>query len=440
MKNFLVIALILTITLSTSHAQEKLSLQQAIQIALEKNISVIGAKNSMEIQRSGVLSEYGRLLPNVSAEGTWARNGSSFDATPLIPSGLSAGGGTTASLDARISIGNGFSNLSSIDRAQNLAGAEEYNYQQSRQSIALAVHQAYLTVLRNKQLLKVAEDNLKRSQQQLSRIVESNKVGAVAKADLYRQQVQTANDELSVINAQSNYDNSKNDLLYLLSLDVTKEYEFDDVAVNAEVEQSDSAYQNEMHDYAALVNEALSSRPDYQASLLSRDAASNSLTIAKLGHWPSLSLNGGYGYTLAGRSDFSNFKNSTGWDVALTLHVPIFSGFQVSSNVQTSQLNYELAEQNLEQSKRKVQKEIRTALLNLQTAKKRMDVSVKNVVSAEEDRRIAEERYNLGSNTLLDLLVATANYTSALSNKVSASYDYMYAKQQFRIAVGKDKY
>lgn len=440
MNKILVIALILTITSSASHAQEKLSLQQAIQIALEKNISVIGAKNSMEIQRSGVLSEYGRLLPNVSAEGTWSRNGSSFDATPLIPSGVSAAGGTTASLDARISIANGFSNLSSIDRAQNLANAEEYNYQQSRQSIALAVHQSYLTVLRNKQLLKVAEDNLKRSQQQLSRIVESNKVGAVAKADLYRQQVQTANDELSVINAQSNFDNSKNDLLYLLSLDVTKEYVFDDVAINAEVESADSTFQTENYDYGTLVAEALSSRPDYQSSVLTRDAASNNLTIAKLGHWPSLTLNGGYGYRMAGGSDFSNFKNSTGWDVALTLHLPIFSGFQVSSTVQTSELNYELAEQNLEQSKRKVQKEIRTALLNLETAKKRMDVSVKNVVSAEEDRRIAEERYNLGSNTLLDLLVATANYTTALSNKVSATYDFIYAKQQFRIAVGRDKY
>lgn len=440
MKKFLVIALVSTITFAASQAQEKLSLQQAIQIALEKNISVIGAKNSMEIQRSGVLSEYGRLLPNVSASGTWSRNGSSFDATPLIPSGVSATGGTTASIDATISISNGFSNLSSIDRAKNLAGSEEYSYQQSRQSIALAVHQSYLTVLRNKQLLKVSEDNLKRSQQQLSRITESNKVGAVAKADLYRQQVQTANDELSVINAQSAYDNSKYDLLYLLSLDVTKEYDIDDIAPMSDLERADSTYQYEMQDYNKLVEEALAARPDYQSSLLSRDAASNSVTIAQLGHWPSLSLNGGYGYKMVGGSDFSNFNNSTGWDVALTLRIPIFSGFQVSANVQTNQLNFELAEQNLEQAKRKVQKDIRTAMLNLEAAKKRMDVSNKNVLSAEEDRRIAEERYNLGSNTLLDLLVATANYTTALSNKVSAAYDFVYAKQQFRIAVGKDKY
>jgi outer membrane protein TolC len=57
--------------------------------------------------------------------------------------------------------------------------------------------------------------------------------------------------------------------------------------------------------------------------------------------------------------------------------------------------------------------------------------------SAEEDRRIAEERYNLGSNTLLDLLVATSNYTQAQSNKVSSSYDFIYAKTAVQDRCGK---
>ncbi|KAB2925023.1 MAG: TolC family protein [Bacteroidetes bacterium] len=440
MKRSLVIALFFIVLQVPVAAQQKLSLQQAIATALEKNISVISAKNSMEIRRSGVLAEYGQLLPNVYAAGTWSRDGRSFEATPLIPSGVSAGGSTVASLNARLSLSNGLSNFSSIDRAKNLAGAEEYNFQQSRQNIALSVQQFYLAVLRNKQLLKVSEDNLTRSKQQLSRIEESNRVGAVAKADLYRQQVQTANDELSLINAQNAFDNSKLDLLYLLSLDVTQQYEFDDDGVMQEVARMDSVYQNESYDYTAIVENALASRPDYQSSLLSRDAASNSLTIAKLGHYPSLSIDGGLGYFMAGTSGFSDFKNSSSWDVALSVRIPIFSGFQTSNAVQTSRLGFELAEQNLEQAKRKVQMDIRSALLDLETARKRYDVSLKNVRSAEEDRRIAEERYNLGANTLLDLLIANANYTSALSTKVSSAYDFLYAKQQFRIAAGRDKY
>ena len=124
----------------------------------------------------------------------------------------------------------------------------------------------------------------------------------------------------------------------------------------------------------------------------------------------------------------------------MTLSVPLFSGFEVSTQVQTSQLDLQLAESSVEQAKRKVSKDIKSALLSLETAKKRYEVSIKSVKSADEDRRIAEERYNLGANTLLDLLTANANYTQAQSNQVSSTYDFVYAKLQFRIAVGREKY
>lgn len=434
MKKYLLIFLLSPLFTFTTIAQEKLTLQQAIHTALEKNISVISARNAMEIQRSGVLVEYGRLLPMVSASARWGRGGSTVSSTTL------ATGSTAASIDASVSLANGLSNIYSIDKAKNEAGSSEYDYQQSRQAIALAAFGAYTNVLKTKQLLKVSEDNLKRSRQQLSRIEESNKVGAVAKADLYRQQVQTATDELAVINAQNDYDNARYNLLYLLSLDVTKEYTIEDDSIMQAVEKADSIAQQDTYDYAKLVEEALAARPDYQSLLLKRDAAANALTISQLGHYPSLSLDGRYGYGTVGGSDFSNFQNKSDWNLAFTVRVPIFSGFQVSSAVQTSQLNYELAVQNLEQKRREVQKNISTDLLNLEATKKRLEVSLKSVASAAEDFRIAEERYNLGSNTLLDLLVATANYTTAISNKVNASYDYLYAKQQLKISIGKDRY
>lgn len=437
MKQISKLFLYLAVSISLAFAQEKLSLQQAIQIALDNNIDVVSAKNRLEAQKASTQAAYGGLLPSVSASASWNRSGSSFDPTPIIPSGVTARGSVSAGIDASVTLFDGFRNWTNVDRANRLSASTEYDLQKRKQDIALAVQQSYLTVLRNKQLLKVSEDNLKRSQQQLARITESNKVGAVAKADLYRQQVQTANDELSVISAQNAFENSKFDLLYILALDVTKEYNFDDEAVLRDVEKMDSTYQAEVYDYQKLVNEALAARPDYQSSVLAKEVASNAVTIAQAGHYPSLSLNGGYG--MSGNS-FGTFTDTKTWNIGLSLRLPLFNGFQTSATIQSSQLDYQFAEQSLEQSKRKVQKDIRAALLSLETAKKRLDVSIKSVASAEEDRRIAEERYNLGSNTLLDLLTATANYTQALSNKVSASYDFLYAKQAFKIAIGRDKY
>ena len=431
MKKPLVTVLFLAaLTLSTV-AQEKLTLQQAIQTALEKNIDVIRARNTSQIQNANVTAAYGNFIPSLSANASWGRNGTTAPVT-------SASGSVGAGLSMGLTIFDGFRNTSTLSSASASADAANYNYEKMKQDIVLTVQQAYLTVLRNKQLLAVSEDNLKRSKQQLSRIEESNKVGAVAKADLYRQQVQTANDELALISAQSNFDNSKADLLYLISSDVTKEYTFDDESVDLQIVQLQfDSLQQEKAEYNKLIEEALQARPDYQSSIMARNIAQSNLTIARSGHYPTLGLNGGYGY---GGDDFSTLTDTKSWNIGLKLSLPIFSGFQTSTQVQTSELNLELADQSLEQAKRKVAKDIKTALLSLETAHKRYEVSLKNVVSAAEDRRIAEERYNLGSNTLLDLLVATANYTQAQSDKVNASYDFVYAKQQFRIVVGRDKY
>lgn len=221
-------------------------------------------------------------------------------------------------------------------------------------------------------------------------------------------------------------------------MDVTKDYDFQDESILKEISGlNEDSLQQEYADYHQLVQEALQARPDYQSSLLAKNIAQNDLSIARSGYYPQLSLGGSYGL---GGNDFSTISDTKSWSVGLTLSVPLFNGFQTSTQVQTSRLNFELADQSVEQAKRKVAKEIRTALLNLETARKRHEVAKKSVRSAEEDRRIAEERYNLGANTLLDLLVATSNYTQALSDKVNASYDFIYAKEAFKIAIGKEKY
>ena len=438
MKKILTIALISLVCSAASLAQEKLTLKEAVRIALEKNIDVIRSKNTMQISDANVTSSVGNLLPSLSASASVGRNGSSFDPSVFVPSGLSANGSASAGLNANVVLFDGVRNWTSYSRASSSADAAAFNFAKQKEITVLTVEQAYLTVLRNEQLLKVSQENLKRSQQQLSRIEESNKVGAVAKADVYRQQVATANDELALINAQSNYDNSKQDLLYLLTLDVTQDYLFQDDEVLQRIEGlvSDSL-QQERSDYNNLVQEALNSRPDYQSSLIAKQLSENDLTISRSGHYPTLSLGAGYGMS---GNDLGTISDTKTWNWRLSLSVPIFNGFQTSTQVQTSELNLELAEVQVQQAKRNVAKEVKTSLLNLEAARKRYDVSLKNMKSAEEDRRIAEERYNLGSNTLLDLLVATSNYTQAQSNKVSSSYDFIYAKLQFRIAVGREKF
>ncbi len=449
---FLLLLLFLAANLFAQTTPGKpLTFKQAIDAALEKNIDILRAQNALEGQQSAVLSAYGNFLPNLSASGGWTRQethqpGSTagfYTVGGVVYPTAGTSGVTTSNsfrtgISASLTLFDGFNNTSNLNKASATAVSNEFTLYRTRQSIVFQTQTLYLQVLRNRTLLSVSQDNLKRSQQQLQRIVESNKVGAVAAADVYRQQVQTANDELSIIRAQNTYDNSKADLLFLLSLDVVQDYDISDSQLIAEAEKADAAEAKGLYsDYNLLVSQALASRPDYQASLYSKQSAESDVTISRSGYLPIISASAGYSLN---NSEISTISDNKFMNWGLSFSLPLFNGFQTNAQVQAAKLRLRNSEDQVGQAARQVQVDVRKAMLNFESSIKALDVSMKAVVSAEEDRRIAEERYNLGAGILLDLLTANANYTQALSNKVNAQYDLVLAKQQLKYVVGAEKY
>ncbi len=436
---------------SQNKSEAVLTLQQAVDIALQKNINVITAQNSLESQQSMVTAAYGNFLPSLNASGGWSKQENHQPGTEpttynlggsliTIPgsSGVSSTNYYQTSLRAGLTLFDGFSNTSTLNSASESAVSREYALYRTRQTVVYTAQQYYLTVLRNQSLLKVAQDNLESSKQQLERIQESNKVGAVAIADVYRQQVQTANDELLLINAQNNYDNSKADLQFYLGIDVSKEYEFNDPAIAADtVNMNVASLANQFTDFDQLVQQAMQTRPDYQSAIYAKESAGSDVTSARSSYYPTISASAGYSLN---NSELSKLSNNKVYSWGLNFSLPLFNGFQTSTNVQERQLALRNAEAQVDQTRRQVQVDVKKAMLNYQAALKNIDVTQKTMTSASEDRRIAQEKYNLGSGTLLDLLTATANYTQAASNRVNAIYDFLLAKQQMKYVVGTEKY
>ena len=143
---------------------------------------------------------------------------------------------------------------------------------------------------------------------------------------------------------------------------------------------------------------------------------------------------------LSGNTTFANLSDISTWSYGLTLSIPLFSGFQTIYEGAGGGTSADNADQAMSQSRRLVQKDLKQAILNLESARKKVDVSQKGVVSSLEDRKTAQEKYSLGAGTLLDLLVANANYVTAVNDKVNAEYDYLYYQQQLKLAIGKDRY
>jgi len=430
----------------TKQPVKVLTLSRAIEIALEQNVPLKQAENAATAAESGVLSAYGTYLPSLSASGGWTRQQTERSATTQLIGGqpiqLPASSATTNNFSTGISAGytvfDGFNREANLSRAVSNASSAELTATRTRQGTVFQVQSAYLAVLRNEQLVKVGEENLKRDQRQLERITESNRVGALSIGDVYRQQSVVAQDELSLIGAQNTYDKSVSSLLATIGLDVSEDYQIADPTVPSEIAQAElDATRSKLSTFGELRQRALTLRPDYQSAVENLNAAQSGVTAAWSGYIPSVRAFGGYSMA---NTELSRLSDSKGLSWGVSISWNLFDRFQTNLNIQNAAVGERNAELSLLQAQRNVSVDVRNALLDLEAARKQYEVSIKGLQSAEQDRKVAEEKYNLGSGTLLDLLTANASYVNAQVNKVMATYNYITANRNLDYVTGEKNY
>jgi outer membrane protein len=437
-------AILLTTGLTAFAQPQTMTLEEAKRVALERNLSVIQAQNIYDAAGSSTLAAYGRYLPSISASGGWQRN---QQEGPLYTQGgvqipgtsvKATTGSFSAGLNTSLTLFDGFNRESNLNRANASLTQDNLSLTRTRQSIVYQVESSYLNVLRREQLVRVSDENLKRDLRQLERITESNRVGALSLADVYRQQSQVAADELAQINAQNDFDKGKADLVALIGLDVAHEFIFADPAFSGSLDSVEiMATRERYQSLGDLTRRALVARPDYQSLKVNLDAAESGVTSARAGYFPSLSANAGLSANNETIGTLFDFKTIY-WGVRLSW--TLFDGFATNASIQNAAATKRNAEITLAQSERNIGVEVKKALLDLDAAMKQYEVSQKGLTSATEDRKIAEERYNLGAGTLLDLLTANAGLVNAEANVVNASYNYIIAKRNVEYVLGERAY
>ncbi len=441
MKVLIVGLLVIFNSFSTISSQTKITLNDAISIALKNNTILNQTGNNILSQESSLKSAYGNLIPSLSAQGSWGweRNeqaGSTrfFNGIPfIIPPITTESRSFYAGLNSDVVLFDGLANIENISLNKNNLNSAKLFFEFLKQQIALNTMVKYYMVMTQKELLKVREENLKKQKINYQLIEERNRLGAATLADLYQQQVELGNAELQLINQSLEVEKAQNDLIIFLGLDITGNYDIEDNSIKNINYQSLEAFEEEYSNLQSRISDAYNNRLDYKSKLYELKSSMNSIRIAGAGHFP----------TLVGSMGFSTFSNnlsdlfdSKSYSAGLRLNIPIFSNFNISNRVQIAEVQAMNKQLEVNELERKIKQEISQTYNSFVAAKKSLSVSQKNVKAAEERLRIEQEKYNIGSGRLLDLQIANTAFVVAQTDYVNSQYNYLITSDQIKFYLG----
>jgi outer membrane protein TolC len=159
--------------------------------------------------------------------------------------------------------------------------------------------------------------------------------------------------------------------------------------------------------------------------------------IARTAYLPSLSVSANYGRSNDDpRFTYTEFGKNWDGSIKLGVNWNLFSGLSDHAQIEREAINYRIAEEEYFDRVRNLRLEAEQTLLSLQSWEEIIAINNENVVSAQEDLRLAEERYRVGAGTLLDIINAQVNVTRSRATLVRAKYDSMIALAKLQTIMG----
>ena len=436
-----------------SFAQEKKwTLEECVNYALENNISVKQSELDNELAVENIRTAKGNFLPGVNASASQNFNFGSY---------IDQNGGRVASdsrgnsfgVNTGVTIFNGFQNTNTYK--QSKLGLESSKLQLAilKDNISLNVVNSYLNVLFNNETLRIADDKIKVTEQQLTQIQKLVDAGVRAVADLSEIKAQLATDQQSYVNAQNSIDLALLSLAQLLQI---THVGFDVQDIDIDITSVALLYNNTED----VFNTASENRPEIKSAQLSIDDAQYNVEIAKGAYMPTLSASASAGTSYQhaqGQNDvrsivdvtsptgFSTIPNgfgtqledNLGYSVGLSLNIPIFNRNQSKARVNRAKINVEKSNTRLIQAKQDLRVKIENAYADAKATLKQFEAAQLSVVAQEEAFKNANDRYDLGVMTSFEFEQVRSRFVNAQSALINAKYNFVFKSKVLDFYAGK---
>ena len=424
-----------TLSLWGAAAQMRLTLGEAVDLALSENPTIKVAE--LEIARFDYVKRqtWGNLLPQLSASGSYQRSIVKSE----MRGGISFGADNTFAVQGDLSLplfAPQIYRTMKLNDTQMAAAVEAARG--SRITLVAEVKKAFYNILLAEQSLEV----LRESQATVQRTVDDTKLqydnGLASEYDLLTAQVQLSNLHPTILQTETSVKLAK--LLLKMYLSIPEDIE---IEVEGELDG--------MRDQVLAGTDGLTAdvteNSDLRTLELQQELLQRQLKVANANRLPTLGAFGSATYTGNDMEPFMGMGSTDGakffWThpitVGVQLSVPIFAGLtkmnksrEIKNQIKQISLQRTYAEQQ-------INVQMQSALNDLLTAREKMFAQEQTVAQARKAYSISDTRYRAGAGTILELNSAQLAQTQAQLNYSQAIYDYLSAKAEYDRIAGKER-
>lgn len=418
---------IMLMSMPTECAARQWSLKDCIDYALANNIQLQKAKVQQLSALEDIKQSQSALLPSLSLS---TSQNVSYNPWPEQGSAMIAGNKVQAdvkkvyyngsySLSGNWTVWNGGQNTNTVKLNKLAAEQARLDSAVTANNVLEQIAQLYVQILYSDEAISVTKESLKTSQANEERGKTMVSVGKMSKADLAQLTAQRAEDEYSIVEAESNLRNYKRQLKQLLQIADNDEFDVVIPSTTDEMALKDVPALNDV--YAA----SLTQRPEIQNAKLGIESSDLSVKIAKAGKMPTVGLN-------AGLSTSTTSMNSNGWGNQMknnftvgggvSVSIPLFDNRKTKTSVNKAMLQKESYLLDLQDKQTTLYSTVENYWLQAVNNQNKFKAARVSTESAQASYELLSEQFNQGLKNIVELMTGKTNLLQAQQNELQSKY------------------
>lgn len=415
-KKYIQILFLLIFCWAKTNAQETISVQDAVKIALENNFEIKIASNNLLIDKTNTSKGNAGMLPKASATITNSNGLQNLSQTRADGTINKMDNAKNNNLNYGVALDwivfDGFKMFAKLDQLSELQKLGETKLKGILLSKIGDVTATYYNLVQQQQQLMALDTTIVISTQRLTLAQNRFTIGKASKLEVLNAQVDLNTDKVMYLKQKESYINSKIVLNQILARDPNTAFKVENgIAVETNLIIAD------------LIALAEKQNPQLIAQIINKRVSELQLEQVKAARYPTIKVNSGYNFSESHTSlGFTTQSASKGLNYGFSASLNLFDGFAQKRNEKIAKIEIENTALAIQQENQTLISTLNSTFQTYLTNLELIDLEDKNVAIAKQNLNITLDKFKIGTITTLEFRTAQLNYINAKLRFTNAQF------------------